>query len=193
MKNIHWWKTSIHSKRTYCWPSWPSWPCFPFLYCTTSLKFLYSNCCFPFPLLQKMSVFLEEKKLGGGICVLYFFLNIFFHPSIIKFLVADTRLYTLVRCSVGPSHFWITSGFCTTAPAQPSATGLPCIRPCLVPCRWLNNMLCLSVCLANHQYAFFDVVGGFIHKWPRPSAWSGDVIAFPAPFHATRALGQSYI
>ena len=36
-----------------------------------------------------------------------------------------------VRPSVGPSHFWIASGFCFTAPAQPSATGLPCIRPCL--------------------------------------------------------------
>ena len=32
--------------------------------------------------------------------------------------------------SVGPSRFWILSGFCITAPAQPSATGLPCIRPC---------------------------------------------------------------
>ena len=52
----------------------------------------------------------------------------------IDFLVADTRLYTLpcrsVDRSVGPSHFWILSGFCITAPAQPSATGLPCIRPC---------------------------------------------------------------
>ena len=51
------------------------------------------------------------------------------------FLVADTRLYTLPCRSVGPSVpwlFWIPSGFCTTAPAQPSATGLPYIRPCLV-------------------------------------------------------------
>ena len=31
--------------------------------------------------------------------------------------------------SVGLSHFWIPSGF-RTAPAKPSATGLPCIRPC---------------------------------------------------------------
>ena len=44
-------------------------------------------------------------------------------------------LYTLPCWSVGwsvrPSHFWIASGFCITAPTQPSATVLPCIRPCL--------------------------------------------------------------
>ena len=45
-------------------------------------------------------------------------------------LVVDTRLYTLPCRSVGKSHFWILSGFCITAPAQPSATGLPCIWPC---------------------------------------------------------------
>ena len=32
--------------------------------------------------------------------------------------------------SVRPSHFWIPGGFCITVPAQPSATVLPCIRPC---------------------------------------------------------------
>ena len=68
------------------------------------------------------------------------------------FLVACTRLYTLpcrsvgrsVGPSVGPSHFWIPSGFRITAPAQHSATGLPCIRPCFTcgrffivfSCRW---------------------------------------------------------
>ena len=50
-------------------------------------------------------------------------------------LVADTRLYTLPCRSVGPSvrpsHIWIASGFCITAHAQPSATVLPCIQPCL--------------------------------------------------------------
>ena len=62
------------------------------------------------------------------------------------FLVPDTRLYTLpcrwvgrlvgrsvhrsVRRCIRPSHFWIPSGFCITAPAQPSVTGLPCIWPC---------------------------------------------------------------
>ena len=30
------------------------------------------------------------------------------------------------------SHFWISSCFRITAPAQPSTTGLPCIRPCLL-------------------------------------------------------------
>ena len=57
-----------------------------------------------------------------------------------NFLVADTRLYTLpcrsvdryVGPSVRPSHFWIPSGFRITAPAKPSATGLPCIRPCFL-------------------------------------------------------------
>ena len=52
------------------------------------------------------------------------------------FLVADTRLYTLPCRSVGrsihPSCFQILSGFRITAPAQPSATGLPCIQPCFL-------------------------------------------------------------
>ena len=58
-----------------------------------------------------------------------------------SFLVAGTRLYTLpcrsVGRYVGTSHFWIPSGFRITAPAQPSATGLPCIRPCcfIIPAR----------------------------------------------------------
>ena len=59
---------------------------------------------------------------------------------VFSFLVADTRLYTLRCRSVGPSvgpsvrrsHFWIPSGFRIIAPAQLSATGLPCIRPCFI-------------------------------------------------------------
>ena len=35
-----------------------------------------------------------------------------------------------VRPPVRPSHFLNPSGFRITAPAQSSATGLPCIRPC---------------------------------------------------------------
>ena len=47
---------------------------------------------------------------------------------------------TFIRCrsirqsvgpSIRPSHFWIAGSFCITAPAQLSATLLPCIRPCL--------------------------------------------------------------
>ena len=44
------------------------------------------------------------------------------------FLVACTQLYTLPCRKVCRSHFWIASGFRITAPAQPSATGLPCIQ-----------------------------------------------------------------
>ena len=33
---------------------------------------------------------------------------------------------------VGPSHFLIPGGFRITAPSQPSATVLPCIRPCFL-------------------------------------------------------------
>ena len=45
------------------------------------------------------------------------------------------RLYSLhlavsVRPSVRPKYFWIAIGLRITAPARPSATGLPCIRPC---------------------------------------------------------------
>ena len=43
---------------------------------------------------------------------------------------ATLHLAVSVGPSVGPSHFQIASGFRTTAPAQPSATGLPCIQPC---------------------------------------------------------------
>ena len=57
-----------------------------------------------------------------------------------RFLVADTRRYTLPCRSVGrsvrPSHFGIPSTFRITAPAQLSATGLPCIRPCFFPGFW---------------------------------------------------------
>ena len=45
---------------------------------------------------------------------------------------ATQHLALSVGPSVGQSHFWIPSGFRITAPAQPSATGLPCIRPCFL-------------------------------------------------------------
>ena len=58
---------------------------------------------------------------------------------------ADTRLYSSphrsVRPSASPSHFCIASGFCRTAPAQPSATRLPCIRPCL---KQNHDVLCCA-------------------------------------------------
>ena len=44
-----------------------------------------------------------------------------------------------IAVSVGRSHLWIPSGFCITAPAQPSATGLPCIRPCCP--NWVSQLL----------------------------------------------------
>ena len=43
---------------------------------------------------------------------------------------ATLHLAVSVSRSVHRSHFWIPSSFCITTPAQPSATGLPCIRPC---------------------------------------------------------------
>ena len=59
-----------------------------------------------------------------------------------------SRLYTLpcrsVNLSVRP-HFSIAIGFCVTAPAQLSATELPCIRPCWHPLHahfmWRNSIL----------------------------------------------------
>ena len=52
--------------------------------------------------------------------------------------------------SVGPLvrllHFWIASGFRITAPAQPSATGLPCIRPCSFINIRINENKCHQNC-----------------------------------------------
>ena len=42
---------------------------------------------------------------------------------------ATLHLAVLVRWSVGPKYFWIASGLWIIAPTQPSATGLPSIRP----------------------------------------------------------------
>ena len=39
------------------------------------------------------------------------------------------------RQYAGNKYHWILSGFCITAPAQPSATVLLCIRPCLCKTR----------------------------------------------------------
>ena len=56
------------------------------------------------------------------------------HLILQNFLVAEMRLYTLLCWSVGwyirNKFHLFPSGFCITAPAQLSATGLPCIRPC---------------------------------------------------------------
>ena len=55
---------------------------------------------------------------------------------------ATLHLAVSVGRSVGPSvcHiFWISSGFCITAPAQPSATGVPCIRPCWLFDGWRDH------------------------------------------------------
>ena len=65
------------------------------------------------------------------------------HPSFRTFLVADTLPCRLVCPSVRRSHFWISSGFRITAPAQTSATGLPWIRPSYIssniPLKVLNR------------------------------------------------------
>ena len=71
-------------------------------------------------------------------CPRYVCIHVYTLLVIFLFLVADTRLYTLpcwlvgrsIRPSVRLSHFWIPGGFHITAPAQPSATVLPCIWPC---------------------------------------------------------------
>ena len=72
--------------------------------------------------------------------------------SSIFFLVADTRLYTLPCRSVDRSVrrsrnlFKLRAVFCITAPAKPSATVLPCIRPCFhyirKPSHWNGTMFC---------------------------------------------------
>ena len=78
-------------------------------------------------MIERTNEWKNEWRVSMNIFSLYFDFS--------DFLVADTRLYTLscwlVGRSVHPSHFWIPSGFRITAPAKPSATGLPCIRPCL--------------------------------------------------------------
>ena len=76
----------------------------------------------------------DKKKIGFRdkqkmvICFSFLFVSK-------SFLVTDTRLYTLPCRSVRPSVGHISefrAFFCGTAPAQPFATGLPCIRPCLM-------------------------------------------------------------
>ena len=49
--------------------------------------------------------------------------------------------------SVRPSHFWIRSVSRIAAPAQPSATGLPCIRPCF---DWALSTNALGMQKRNH-------------------------------------------
>ena len=76
------------------------------------------------------------KSISPSACyliVIFYSLSLFFF----FFLIfsrghATLHLGLSVGRSVGPSHFWIPSDFRITAPAQPSATGLPCIRPCLL-------------------------------------------------------------
>ena len=83
------------------------------------------------------------------------------------FLVADMRLYTLTCRLVGPSggpsvrpsHFWIPSSFSSTAPAQPSATGLPYIRPWFYCTRKRKRLqffcVLISVLVSVHYYNRF--------------------------------------
>ena len=65
--------------------------------------------------------------------------------------------------SVDPSVcYWILGSFRKTAPAQPSATGLPCIRPCSSPLKkadifWLKywEWSYFNVCLWSVQYKHY--------------------------------------
>ena len=89
----------------------------------------------------------------GPSVTLYFF-------GFLQFLVADKRLYTLpcrsVRPSLSPSihwsHFQIPSSFRPTAPAKPSATGLPCIRPFWPHCSCSNDLV-TSITAPAHPHA----------------------------------------
>ena len=78
------------------------------------------------------------------------------------FLVADTWLYTLLRRTVGPSGrqsitVLNSERFGITAPAQPSVTGLPCIRPCCASMIWLSTYFCKSVVSPFFTCAKFDL------------------------------------
>ena len=81
-----------------------------------------------------------------------------------------------VSRSVGRSHFWIPSGFRLTAPAQPSATGLPCIRPRFYACfrpliSWLLSFVFIrylrSQLLFRHgEFCLFEPsLGSFAERW----------------------------
>ena len=73
------------------------------------------------------------------------------------FLVADTQLYTLLCRSAGPSvryeFCWIPSGYCITAPAQLSATVLPCIRPCWAHYSCPNAQVTFPITAPAHPHA----------------------------------------
>ena len=68
----------------------------------------------------------------------------FFDHSVFSRGHATLHLAVSVGRSVRPSHFWIAIGSCITAPAQPSATVLPCIRPCFCFCFHLGNLAHLA-------------------------------------------------
>ena len=95
----------------------------------------------------KWQRFVEFKKYKNfnQPYVQYFSSDVTVNTSGGEFSVADTRLYTLPCQPIPPSvpqqHFWIESGFWITAPAQASATGLPCIRPCFI-CKKMYLITC---------------------------------------------------
>ena len=122
-----------------------------------NLQYLHSNSRYiflmKFPTIGHTIYFHEEIKFP------YFRLRLF--------LVADTRLYTLPCRSVRRSHFYIASGFCITAPAQLSATVLPCIRLCF--CRIRKTRERAVICHTIIENATVDIALMFSTVIPEKS------------------------
>ena len=62
--------------------------------------------------------------------------------------------------SVHPWYFWILSSFCINEPAQLSATGLLCIRPCFV-----SRSISLVKCLLNEYIPDFRLLASPALLW----------------------------
>ena len=92
-------------------------------------------------------------------CFLFFFLYAIF-----------SRGHATTPCRVGrpvgQSHCWIAIGLCITAPAQLSATGLPCIRPCYLLMGFLKVWFILSVHLFKTFSYFLNQTSEFYETLP---------------------------
>ena len=97
--------------------------------------------------------FLKFHRIGPNDMIVVLEVFSLGHLTLHLAVSVGTSVCRYVGTSVRYEFCWIPSGYCITAPAQLSATVLPCIRPCWAHYSCPNAQVTFSITAPAHPHA----------------------------------------